>query len=445
LAFASAGAGTWLAYAFGTVMLLTVVYCLNQFAKRSASAGSMYAYTGRGLGPRVGVLSGWTLIWSYFFIAVAGMTGFAVFSGQLISALGYHGSVHPIFFFAISALLCWVVAYKDIRVSSILTLILEGASVVLILALAFVVLFKHGFSVDTTQLSLKGVGLHGMGLAVVACIFSLVGFESATALGGEAKDAKRTVPKAVVASLIATGAFMVFMAYVEVAGTRGYHTPLSGIAAPLNVLSQLYGVSFFKIPISIGAMVSFFSLSLSCLNAGSRIIYPMAKHGIFSGHLGKSHATNRTPHVAVTVYIAMIFAFPAFMMIFTNPLTAFGDAGTLAAFGFLVAYYLITVAAPMYLKKIGELKRRHVVMAVVPVLCLLVPTIGSFYPLPPYPVRLFPYIFASWMLVGVVWLYVVSRRQPGILAAIEADLERAPELGHGIIEIPEVSPEPAMA
>ena len=80
---------------------------------------------------------------------------------------------------------------------------------------------------------------------------------------------------------------MVVMAYVEVSGTRGYHTPLSGIAAPLNVLSQLYGVSFFKIPISIGAMASFFSLSLSCLNAGSRIIYPMARHGIFSAHLAR--------------------------------------------------------------------------------------------------------------------------------------------------------------
>ncbi len=45
-------------------------------------------------------------------------------------------------------------------------------------------------------------------------------------------------------------------------------------------------------------------------------------------------------------------------MIWTNPLTAFGDAGTLAAFGFLLAYYLITLAAPMYLKKIGELRRR---------------------------------------------------------------------------------------
>ena len=54
---------------------------------------------------------------------------------------------------------------------------------------------------------------------------------------------------------------------------------------------------------AIGAMVSFFSLTLSCLNGGSRIIFPMARHGIFSGHLGRAHATNHTPHVAVTVFI----------------------------------------------------------------------------------------------------------------------------------------------
>jgi amino acid transporter len=445
LAFASAGDGTWLAYAFGTVMLLFVVFCLNQFAKRSTSAGSMYAYTGRGLGPSGGVFSGWTLIWSYFFIAVAGMCGFAVFCGQLLSALGFHGSIHPIFFFAISAVACWAIAYKDIRVSSILTLILEGVSVACITALAFVVLFKHGFSVDTQQLTLKGVDLRGMGLAVVACIFSLVGFESATALGGEAKNGRRNVPRSVVASLLVTGAFMVFMAYVEVAGTRGYGTPLSGIAAPLNVLSQLYGVSFFKIPVSIGAMVSFFSLSLSCLNAGARIIYPMARHGIFSGHLGRAHATNRTPHIAVTVYIALIFAVPAVLAIFTNPLTAFGDAGTLAAFGFLLAYFLITVASPMYLKKIGQLRPRYVAMAVVAFICLLVPTIGSFYPLPPYPVMLFPYIFIAWIAVGGAWLFAVNKRQPGILTSIEADLERAPEEIEESIEVKPVALERLLA
>ncbi len=133
-------------------------------------------------------------------------------------------------------------------------------------------------------------------------------------------------------------------------------------------------------------------------------------------------------------------------MIFTNPLTAFGDAGTLAAFGFLVAYYLITVAAPTYLKKLGELSWRNVVMACVAALCLLVPTIGSFYPQPPYPVNLFPYIFLGWMAVGAGWLFIVNRRQPGILTDIEADLERAPELiEETAVEIPELQPQPAMA
>jgi amino acid transporter len=444
LAFASAGEGTWLAYAFGTVMLLFVVFCLNQFAKRSAFSGSMYAYTAKGLGPSAGVFSGWTLIWAYYFIAVAGMCGFAIFCGQLLSALGYHGSVHPIIFFAISAVACWVIAYKDIRVSSVLTLVFEGASVACITALAFVILFKHGFHVDTKQLSLSGVNTRGMGLAVVACIFSLVGFESATALGGEAKDPRRNVPRAVIASLLLTGLFMVFMAYVEVGGTSDYGAAWS--SGPLNFLAQAYGVSFFRIPVSIGAMVSFFSLSLSCLNAGSRIMYPMARHGIFSGHLGRAHATNRTPHVAVTVYITMIFAFPAFMTIFTNPLTIFGDAGTLAAFGFLVAYYLITVAAPMYLRKLGELRPRNVVLACVAVLCLLVPTIGSFYPQPPYPINLFPYIFVGWIAVGASWLLFVNHRRPGILADIEADLERAPELiAEENVEIAEIAPQPAMA
>jgi amino acid transporter len=444
LAFASAGQGTWLAYAFGTIMLLFVVFCLNQFAKRSAFAGSMYAYTAKGLGPRAGVFSGWTLIWSYFFIAVAGMCGFAVFCAQLLSALGYHGSVHPIVFFAISAVACWVIAYKDIRVSTVLTLVLECASVACIVALACVILFKHGFHVDTKELSLSGVNVRGMGLAVVACIFSLVGFEAATTMGSEAKNPRKNLPRAVVASLLITGAFMVFMAYVEVSGTSNYGATWT--SAPLNFLAQAYGVSWFRIPVSLGAMVSFFSLSLSCLNSGARIIFPMARHGIFSGHLGRAHATNRTPHVAVTIYIGMIFALPAFLMIFTNPLTAFGDAGTLAAFGFLVAYYLITVAAPVYLKKIGQLSPRNVVLACIALLCLLVPTVGSFYPLPAWPVDLFPYIYLAWMAIGGGWLVVLNRRQPGILADIEADLERGPEqMEEEDVELPELAAQPAMA
>src|SRR5580704_11664467 len=47
LVFASAGNGTWLAYLFATVGLIAVGLNINQFARRSASPGSLYAYINR--------------------------------------------------------------------------------------------------------------------------------------------------------------------------------------------------------------------------------------------------------------------------------------------------------------------------------------------------------------------------------------------------------------
>jgi amino acid transporter len=423
LAFASAGEGTWLAYLFGTVMLLFVVFCINEFARRSAAPGAQYTFIARGLGPVPGVLGGWTLLWCYLLIGTAGLTGFAIFSQQLLDALGYTGTVRPVLFFAVSAALCWFIAYKDIRLSSYLTLALEGLSVACILSLAGYVLFAHGFTVDTSQLSLKGVSLHGMSLAVVACIFSLVGFESATALSSEAKNPLRSVPRGVIMSLILTGLFMVIMGYVEVFGTRGGGTPLSAMDAPLNVLAVAYGVSFFKIPISLCAMISFFGLSLSCLNAGSRILLPMAEHGVFPHQLAKTHGRNETPHIAISVYIVVMFLIPTVLEIFTNPLNTFDNAGTLAAWGFLVSYFAISVAAPVYLKKRGELRPKHIVITVIACLCLLVPTEGSFYPVPAFPTNIFPYIYLFYLAVGGAWLFILSRRRRTLFSEIEDDLE----------------------
>jgi amino acid transporter len=417
ICFGDSGDGTWLAYAFGTLMLLFVVMNLNQFAKRSALPGSMYGYTAKGLGPAAGVMSGWT------FIGVAGLTGFSIFASQVVASMGVHTTIPPVVFFCISAALCWLVAYKDIKISSLLTLLFEAVSVACIVALSCVVLFKHGFPTDTAQLKAHGMTLHDLSLAVVITVFSLVGFESATTLGGEARKPLKNIPRAVIASLLLTGAFMVFMSYVEVFGAAHAHVSLSSLAAPLTFLSKAYGVGFFKVPVALGAMVSFFSLTLSCLNAGSRIIFSMSHHSVFPKSLGEVHPTNRTPYKAISTYIFLILGVPCVLEIFTNPLTIFGDGGTLAAFGFLTAYYLITIAAPVYLKKRGELKPSNVVITVIACVALAVPTIGSFVPVPPFPIDIFPYIFLTWMLIGGSWLYTLNKRKGHIFGEIEADLE----------------------
>ncbi len=64
----------------------------------------------------------------------------------------------------------------------------------------------------------------------------------------------------------------------------------------------------------------------------------------------------------------------------------------MGAFGFLGAYTLICIAAPLYLWKISELKAKDIVICVLALGLLVIPAVGSVYPVPPAPVNLFPYI-----------------------------------------------------
>src|SRR6202453_2528008 len=154
LMFSTIGPMSWLPYAVGTVMLLFVAFNLNQFARRSAGTGSMYSYTSLGLGPSAGCMSGWCLLWAYLFIGLAGTTGFTIFAGKLLAAVGV--TFPPVVLYIICIVACFVLAYMDIKVSTIVSLGLECASVALILVLCAIVLFHHHFAVDTTQFSLSG-------------------------------------------------------------------------------------------------------------------------------------------------------------------------------------------------------------------------------------------------------------------------------------------------
>jgi len=422
--YGNTGDWSWLSYALGTIMLLFVALNLNQFARRSTSAGSMYAYICRGLGVTAGAIGGWSLIWAYLGISMAGVTGFSIFAGKLFEMAGIHAPFLALF--AACVLVAWFCAWKDVQVSAVLMLALEAISMALILLLCVISLVQHNFVIDHAQFDTASLPLSGLGLGVVVAIFSLVGFESATAFGDEARDPLRTIPRAVVLSLVISGAFFVFVTYVMVQATKGANPPLDQMDAPLNVMAAMVHAPLLQIPLSFAAMVSFFALCLSCINAGGRLIFAMGRHGLFHRATAGTHHLNATPHIAVSVMGTIAFIVPALCLLSgVAPLDIFNYVGTLAAFGFLVPYILLTIAAPVYLAKLSQRRPINLVICVVSLALLVIPAVGSVYPVPAAPVTFFPYLFLIYLAVGTAWILRVRRRKPEALAEIQQDLDLA--------------------
>ena len=156
------------------------------------------------------------------------------------------------------------------------------------------------------------VKMHNFGwMFAQACvaILILVGFESVTSMGGEAKNAKRDVPIAVVTSLLVQGCFCYLFEYfaANYVLNSGYTNAMAGgSAAPIGDLMVLVGDTLFnghgRAFMLIEAATVFLALigtTLSCMNTAARVTYAMGKDNEMPDSLGALHKANLTPHKAI--------------------------------------------------------------------------------------------------------------------------------------------------
>jgi amino acid transporter len=420
--FASAGNGTWLTYLVATAALMLVGLSIAEFAKRSASPGALYVCIGHGLGPSMGFLAGWCLIIAYIFTAIAVLAGSVNYALILLSMLKF--SVPPVVLFAIGTFLVWLVAYRDIQLSTRLMLFLEGGSMALILLVCAIVFMNHGTAFDPAQLKLDGMSFDGFRLGLILAIFSYVGYESATALGEEAKRPLVFIPRAVLMSALISGIFFVICSYTATLGFRGLANPLDKSTAPFNDLADVAHLPFMGVLISVGAVVSMWACTLASVNAASRVIFTMGRHGVFHEKLGSAHNKNETPHHAVTLCAVLTFAFAAiFGWLGLGVLDIFNDFSTIATFGFLIVYIMVSVAAPVYLKSLGALKISNIIISVVSILLMLMPLVAAVYPVPAPPADKFPIYFGIYLLVGIAWFVWLRFRANHVMDTMRSDLE----------------------
>ncbi len=157
------------------------------------------------------------------------------------------------------------------------------------------------------------IGMHSIGFTFVQAtiaILILVGFESVTAMGGEAKNPKRDVPIAVVTSLLVQGAFCYLIEYfcANYFLNSGYTMQsATGSAAPIGdmmimVGNAVFGAGHGRTFMLIQAFTVFLAIigtTLSCMSTGARVTYAMGKDEELPDHYGMLHAENLTPHRSI--------------------------------------------------------------------------------------------------------------------------------------------------
>ena len=364
-------------------------------------------------------IAAWALLLGYVATSSSIAGGFVQYANVLLKSFtGHQASPGLLVLVCIGA--AAAMAYRDVKLSAQTMLWLEVVSVACIVVVLVLVLWKNGLHLDWPQLRLQGSSISSIRLGLVLAIFSFVGFESATALGHEAKEPLRTIPRAVLQCALGAGVFFILCAYAQVLGFRGTGLALDKIDSPMHVLANRTGVPVLGIIIDAGAMISMFACALACITAAARIMLLMAHNGLIPIHLCKTHHRNDTPHLAV-VLTAVVTLIPTLILttLGFSGTDIYGWVGSFAVYGFITIYGLTCVALPLQLKKQGALSMPLLVIAILGGVSMVMALAGTLYPVPAAPYSWLPYLYFAYLLVALIFFFRTQHKRRGSMSAIE--------------------------
>jgi amino acid transporter len=427
LVFFSAGNATWLSFALSMVVLLVVAYCASLFATRINSAGSFYVWVTRAIGPGAGSAAGGGLVLGYLFTGIACVIGFEIYGANLLSGFGVISADNHwahLLLYLVGGVAPAVMAVTDIKISQRLAFLLESVSVTIILILCIAVYAHNGGVFDHAQLSLKGGGAGGIVVGMVLAIFAFVGFESAGALGQEAKNPAKSVPRAILWSCGIVGVFYLIVSYAQV---YGFGASFGKTSAPMPQLASVVGLGWLGHFIAIGITCSMFACALACLTAGSRMLLSLGHDGLLPKVFTHTTKHTKAPGVAIWAVAVPMTVIPvAFIAAGSVDTVLTGVEGTLATYGFMLAYGLVALAAPIYLFKLNEGKVLAWVLGVLGAVAMAfvfyvnwIPTAipNDIFPALVGSYKALPYVFIAWTALGLVWYLILKFTKPDVVGA----------------------------
>jgi amino acid transporter len=416
-----------IAYAVAAAGVALVAYGFVRLSGEVASAGSVYAFVGRALGPRAGFVAGWALLGTYLVFPAVSISAIAIFARAFLASTGIadHAAWLPLALVG-WALVAWL-ATREVRTTAGSLLIFELVSVALILVLMAVIVIRlatghapHDQDLNLHWLQLpSGVDASDVALAATFGFLSFAGFESAGSFGEEATAPTRRIPRAIITAVVFGGVFYVCCVAVQ---SLGFGTDAAGVhafttsGAPLGELARSYAGRGMADALDMAAIVSAVGAGLGCASVCGRMLFVLARDGLIPAPLARVDERTGAPVAGLAFVLGFdLVGLVAFGIAGTKPINVFFYFATIGVLSLLAMYAFTNVAAAAHLTRTG--RAPEAILPLAGLVVALYVLYHNVHPVPPSPFDVFPYVVGAWLVVGIALALRPVTRTAGQWAA----------------------------
>lgn len=312
-----------------------------QLAASHPVSGGTYEYGYAYLRPAFGFTAGWMFLCAKSASAATAALGFA---GYFLHAFGWSAERLVPVAIATTVVLTAIVL-SGIRRSNAANIAI--VCVTLAALLAFVVAglpsasefgaenLSPFFGSGTSEYS----PAHGLLYATALMFVAYTGYGRIATLGEEVREPRRTIPRAIVLTLIVSAVLYMVVCGVAIGavGSAALAQATEGEAAPLEVVAREFAVPGVHWVVAIGAMTAMLGVLLNLILGLSRVLLAMGRRRDMPSAVARLDGSRATPYVAVTVVGLAVSALAAIGSVKTT--------WTFSAFTVLVYYAITNLAA----------------------------------------------------------------------------------------------------
>lgn len=339
----------------GTFLLVGLLYLLFSAGFTAMSgfvgnAGGFYSYIVAGLGPSLGVAGALIALATYTAVDVAVYGLFGFFVNDIVKSAGGPEIVWWLYAAGLG-IAVYVCGARSIEFSGRLLGCCMIAEITILLLLGVAILLTADASrpIAVAPFGVQAIATPGLGLALVFVVSAFIGFEATAIFGEEAREPRRTIPRATYIAVTVIAIFYAFTTWTislyygpgHIHDQASTHTATLYLDAVKALLGRPAGVVMNLLLIA-----SIFACALSFHNTINRYLFAAGREGLMWRRLCATHPHHQSPLLAGMVQTASALGLVAiFALAGSDPYTVvFAWAGTFGALGILMLQILVSLA-----------------------------------------------------------------------------------------------------